>query len=106
MMLEVINNILSSSKACSKALNYVPRPGFVDKGYLLRQLRGIARRMTEGGLFTIFAQKPSPSNGGQPLRLPGKFNQPHRKLDRAPAQSNQDGSRPDSDRSFALIYFI
>jgi hypothetical protein len=48
-VLEVIGEMLSKDKNCSKAMDLVPRPGFaVNAGYIRSQLSGIARRITSG----------------------------------------------------------
>ena len=44
-LLEVAGEILAGSKKCSVAMDFVPRPGFVDKDYLKRQLVGIVKRI-------------------------------------------------------------
>jgi hypothetical protein len=48
-VLEVLGEMLSKDKNCSKAMDLVPRPGFpIDARYIKRQLRGIARRIISG----------------------------------------------------------
>jgi hypothetical protein len=48
-VLEVVSEMIKEAQQCSNAMNYVPRPSYViDKGYLKRQLRDIARRATNG----------------------------------------------------------
>jgi hypothetical protein len=48
-VLEVIGEMLSKDKNCSKAMDFVPRPGFaVNANYIRRQLGGIARRLASG----------------------------------------------------------
>ena len=47
-VLEVVAQMFQAASSCSEAMNYVPRPGIVDKGYLKRQLRNIARRAMNG----------------------------------------------------------
>lgn len=47
-VLEVTAQMLQAAGNCSKAMNYVPRPGIVDKSYLKRQLRDMARRAVSG----------------------------------------------------------
>lgn len=43
-VLEVVAQMFQGASTCSEAINYLPRPGIVDKNYLRRQLRDIARR--------------------------------------------------------------
>lgn len=45
-MLEVITKVLNESRQCSAAMDYVPRPGIVDRNYLRRQLVQLAKRLT------------------------------------------------------------
>lgn len=48
-VLEVVAKMMKEAQQCSDAMNSVPRPSFViDKGYLKRQLRDIARRAING----------------------------------------------------------
>ncbi|MCU7844604.1 MAG: hypothetical protein KZQ93_12270 [Candidatus Thiodiazotropha sp. (ex Monitilora ramsayi)] len=48
-VLDVIGEMLARESNCSKAMDLVPRPGFrIDAGYIKRQLRDIARRVTSG----------------------------------------------------------
>jgi len=48
-VLEVVSKMMKEAQQCSDGMNYVPRPSYViDKGYLKRQLRDIARRATNG----------------------------------------------------------
>jgi hypothetical protein len=46
-VLEVLGEMLSKDKNCSRAMDFVPRPGFViNASHIRRQLSGIARRIT------------------------------------------------------------
>ncbi len=48
-VLDLLGEMLSRNEHCSKALDFVPRPGFpVDASYIKKQLRDIARRITSG----------------------------------------------------------
>lgn len=48
-VLDVVGEILTKESHSSKAMDFVPRPGFkVDAGYIRRQLSGIARRLASG----------------------------------------------------------
>lgn len=48
-VLEVLGEMLGKDKNCSKAMDFVPRPGFpINASYIRRQLSGIARRITSG----------------------------------------------------------
>ncbi len=44
-VIEKIGEMLWRDSNCTKVLDLLPRPGIVDKGYVIRQLRGIARRL-------------------------------------------------------------
>ena len=49
---ENLGIMLKGLNRCSKAMNYVPRPeGIVDKSYLKRQLRNMARRAGNEELY-------------------------------------------------------
>lgn len=43
-VLEVVAQMFQAASSCSEAMSYLPRSGIVDKNYLKRQLRNIARR--------------------------------------------------------------
>lgn len=48
-VLETVAIMMNEAQQCSKALNHLPRPSYpVDKNYLRRQLREIARRANNG----------------------------------------------------------
>jgi len=47
-VLGVVAQMFQAASSCSEAINYVPSPGVVDKNYLKRQLRDIARRAQNG----------------------------------------------------------
>lgn len=47
-VLEVVAQMFQSASSCSEAINYLPRPGIIEKNYLKRQLRDIARRAVNG----------------------------------------------------------
>ena len=48
-VLGVTAEMFHLATACSAAVNFVPRPGIVDKDYFRRQLRDMARRVALGG---------------------------------------------------------
>ncbi|VAW95629.1 hypothetical protein MNBD_GAMMA21-1504 [hydrothermal vent metagenome] len=47
-MIDELGKALSKLKTCNIVFDLLPRPGFVDKDYFRRQLRGIARRIKSG----------------------------------------------------------
>ncbi len=47
-VIDLIGEMLFKERACSKVMDTVPRPGFVDRNSVLRQLRGIAQRLASG----------------------------------------------------------
>lgn len=47
-MIEELGKVLSKVKVCNIVFDLLPRPGFVDKDYFCRQLRGIDRRLQSG----------------------------------------------------------
>ncbi len=47
-VIELIGEMLFKERVCSKVMDALPRPGVVDRNYVLRQLRGIALRLAAG----------------------------------------------------------
>lgn len=48
-VLTLLSEMMSKHKLCSKAMDYVPRPGFpVNLRYIRKQLTAIARRIASG----------------------------------------------------------
>ncbi len=47
-VIDVLGEMLSRNRKCAEVMDLLPRPGFIDKGYLRRQLQGIARRILSG----------------------------------------------------------
>jgi len=47
-VIELIGEMLTKNRKCAEAMDLVPRPGFVDKNYIKRQLRNLAMRIVSG----------------------------------------------------------
>lgn len=48
-VIDKVGEMLLKERQCAKVMDALPRPGAVDKGYIKRQLRSIARRLAGGG---------------------------------------------------------
>ena len=44
-VIEVLGEMLTSTEQCSRLMDLIPRSGYIDSGYIKRQLRNIARRV-------------------------------------------------------------
>lgn len=47
-VIELLGEMLNKERACTRVMDTLPRPGMVDRNYILRQLRSIARRLASG----------------------------------------------------------
>jgi hypothetical protein len=47
-VMEKLAGMLTRERTCSRAMDLIPRPGFVDQTYVRRQLAGTARRIRSG----------------------------------------------------------
>jgi len=47
-VIDELGKLLAKLKTCNTVMDALPRPGFIDKDYFRRQLRGIATRLKDG----------------------------------------------------------
>ena len=70
--LEATAQMLAGIKECSISMDYVPRPGIVDKDHFRRQLRNIARRVANQGADYKICHIPAARNWKSRIYIAGE----------------------------------